>query len=57
MPDKEITEDELREHGQSHYNPKPVFEVIASNLVDAINDKDWEKVHDVYVEVKKLSDY
>jgi hypothetical protein len=38
-----------------HYNPRPVFELVANSLIKAIEMKDWSKVEELYEQVKKLS--
>ena len=38
------------------YNPRPIFEVIASSLVTAIENKDWDKVKELYKQIKELSE-
>jgi hypothetical protein len=38
------------------YNPRPIFEVIATSLVQAMESKDWDKVQELYQEIKKLSE-
>jgi hypothetical protein len=37
------------------YNPRPVFELLANALKQAIKAKDWAKVEEIYEQVKKLS--
>jgi len=37
------------------YNPKPVFELIASELFVAMNNKDWKQVEAVYEQLKELA--
>jgi hypothetical protein len=41
---------------EKNYNPRPIFEVIASSLVVAIEKKDWNKVKELYQQIKKLSE-
>ena len=38
------------------YDPRPVFELIAEYLLDALNKKDWVKVEKIFKEVKKLAE-
>ena len=40
---------------EKKYNPRPVFEVIATSLIHAIKAKDWDKVQELYEQVKELS--
>ena len=37
------------------YNPRPIFEVIASSLDQALEKKDWDKIQELYEEIKKLT--
>lgn len=39
------------------FDPRPVFELIADSLVEAIKYKDWEKVKEIYEQIKKLAEY
>jgi hypothetical protein len=37
------------------YNPRPIFELLATSLEKAINTKDWTKVEELCKQLKKLS--
>ncbi len=40
---------------EPEYNPKPIFKAIASSLVKAMEEKNWDKVKELYEDVKNLS--
>ena len=39
---------------KNHYDPKPVFALIADKLKLAMDHKDWEKVTEVHLELQNL---
>ena len=41
--------------GMRQYDPRPVFELLANALLQAMKAKDWSKVEELYEQVKKLS--
>ena len=40
-----------------NYNPRPVFEVLASALIIAIEKKDWGEIIKIHKQVKDLSQW
>ena len=41
---------------EPEYNPRPIFKAIASSLAKALQEKDWDKIRELYEEIKKLSE-
>ena len=39
-----------------NYDPQPVFTLIADMLMEAIKEKDWDKVEKIYEKIKRLAE-
>jgi hypothetical protein len=37
------------------YDPRPVFEILANTLMQAMKKKDWARVEELYGQIKALS--